>query len=126
VAVTVGGAKPTVKRVGTGPLRTVQARRAAAWVSLAAAVQARNATSMAVSVSRVGSTAKLTLLRGSKVGSTAARRGVKSITIKPGTVRRQLALRLGKSAVAQGRRYAIVVTVRNAAGSQTVRIPVRG
>jgi hypothetical protein len=77
-------------------------------------------------VSRVGSTAKLTLLQGSKVGSTTARRGVKSISIRPGTARRQLALRLGKAAVVAGGRYSIVVTVRNAAGSQTIRIPVRG
>jgi peptidoglycan/LPS O-acetylase OafA/YrhL/lysophospholipase L1-like esterase/anti-sigma regulatory factor (Ser/Thr protein kinase) len=118
--------KPTVRRVRAAPSRTVQARRAAAWVSLRAAVQARNATSMLVAVSRVGSKARLTLLRGSKVGSTRARRAVKSITIRPGTAPRQLILRLRKAAIVKGKRYVIVVTVRNAVGSQTLRIPVRG
>jgi hypothetical protein len=118
--------KPTVRRVRAAPRRTVQARRAAAWVPLTAAVQARNATSMLVAVSRVGSKARMTLLRGSRVGSTRARRAVKSITIRPGTAPRQLILRLRKAAIVKGKRHVIVVTVRNAVGSQTIRIPVRG
>ena len=76
--------------------------------------------------SRVGSTSRLTMLRGSKVGATTATRGVKLITIRPGTVRRALALRLGKAAIVKGRRYLITVTVRNAFGAQTIPIPVRG
>jgi hypothetical protein len=128
VAVTAAGAspRPTVRRVGAATARTVQARRTPGWVSLSAAVQARNATSMLVTVSRVGSTARLTLLKGSKVGATTARRSLKSISIRPGTATRQLALRLGKAAIVKGRRYVIVVTVRNTVGSRTIRIPVRG
>jgi hypothetical protein len=129
VSITVAGPaanpRPTVTRVGTN-LRTVQARRGASFVTLAAAVQARNARSMVVSVTPAGSASRLSMLRGSRVGATTAQRRVKSITTRPGTVRRQLTLRLGRTAVRTGRRYVIVVTVRNAVGSRTIRIPVRG
>ena len=126
VAVTVGSAGPNVRRVGATPTRTVQAVRARAWVTLTAAVQAQNATSMVVSVTPQGSVRKLTMLKGSKVGSVTAKGSVKSITIRPGTRTRQLALRLATSTVAKGKRYLIVVTVTNAAGSKGIRIPVRG
>ncbi len=133
LAVTIGGpgggttpARASVKRVGTTPLRTIQARRQTSWVSLAAAVQARNATSLRVSVVPFHRSAALTLLKGSRVGPQTAVRDVRSISIQPGTTTRQLALRLRAGALAKGKRYEIVITARNATSAQTIRIPVRG